>query len=131
MRKLLSILATIFFASAFVTPANAALGDEWALNSRYSSRGLLALNDGSTEFVIEPGSTSSSYGRPDIDQVRIKSDQCWHYRSPSVSAWTYPQMGPLTLRLSDRNLVFEVETLSIDPWTLNWVCRFNTSGTGF
>jgi hypothetical protein len=123
----LTTMLGVGLALGAATPAQAAYGDEVAYNICQSNRGVYAYNTGyeANKLLLGPceNSRQPSNGYQDVDKIYIsKADIC--FRVNRGNGWSGAFRGPLTLDVGEDSIYVQAETVSIDPYSLNWVCVF-------
>jgi hypothetical protein len=126
-QKIVFVLITVLFSTiGLATPAQAAYGNEIAYNICQSNRGFYAYNTGYYESRILLGPCDNSrttFGYPDVDRIEVpKADICFRFNYGN--GWSGAFRGPLTKEIGEGSIYVQAETVSIDPYTLHWVCVF-------
>jgi hypothetical protein len=127
IKKLLAtVSAAVLAVLATPLPAQAAYGNEIAYNICQSNRGFYAYNTGYYESRILLGPCDNSrttFGYPDVDRIEVpKADICFRFNYGN--GWSGAFRGPLTKEIGEGSIYVQAETVSIDPYTLHWVCVF-------
>jgi hypothetical protein len=129
MKRLLAIVFSAVLA-VLVTPlpAQAAYGNETTYNICQSNRGVYAYNSGYFEnrVLLAPCENSRmiEHGFQDTDKFWVsKADICFRFNRGGAG-WSGAFRGPLHVEIGESDIYIQAETVSINPYTLDWVCVF-------